>query len=176
MKDISCTQGINHLHRLDRDHTCALSSIIDDGPLTTGDGSVAHALTSQICQDGTSVASIRHTKLLGANGDINTGEQLLHALLPTAPIEHDRKLALPGLPAHPTTGVHLEAINKHHVIVIGVCDPCRIAYVGGGRRPGVITVRCPPSVVTIDEIVGSWVAAGERSVTSTWYRCSSCSM
>ena len=61
VQNISRAQGINHLYGIDRDLTCVLRRTIDDGPLTTGNRLIAHALTSQIRQNSiflTSTCSI----------------------------------------------------------------------------------------------------------------------
>src|SRR6266566_4672293 len=105
VQNISRTQSINYFYGIDRDLTCVLRRTIDDGPLTTGNRPIAHALTSQIRQNSIFLTSIGRRKLLGANRDVNPGEQVLHALLPTASIEYDRNCALPGLLGHFAAGV-----------------------------------------------------------------------
>src|SRR5947209_4027124 len=94
VQNISCTQGINHLHVFDSDLTIVIRSTIEDGTFAAGDCPVTNTLVSQVCHNALLVASIGRLKLLGADCDVNVGEQPLHSLLPTPSIAHDRNSKL----------------------------------------------------------------------------------
>src|SRR5690242_18179411 len=118
VQNISGTQSISHLHVFNGDLTIVSRSTIEDGTFASGDRPVTDALVSQVCHDALLVAAIGRLKLLGANRDVNVGEQSLHPLLPTPSIEHNRNPKLSCLHSHCTAGFHVEPVDEHHAIVV----------------------------------------------------------